>query len=183
MPFALIALSVCSFAIGTTEFVITGLLPQIAGDFHVTIATAGLLISGYALGVVVGAPLVTAGIARLPRKGVLLGLLVLFVVGNLLSAAAPGCGVLLAGRVVAALCHGASLGVASVVAADLVGPDRQARAIAGMLAGLTVANVVGVPLGTLVGQYFGGVRRSWPPPVSGCWACWASIRSCRARPW
>jgi DHA1 family inner membrane transport protein len=155
MPFALVALSVCSFAIGTTEFVITGLLPQIAGDFHVTIATAGLLISGYALGVVVGAPLVTAGITRLPRKGVLLGLLVLFVAGNLLSAASPGYGVLLAGRVVAALCHGAFLGVASVVAAKLAAPERQARAIAGMLAGLTVTNVVGVPLGTFVGQQFG----------------------------
>src|ERR1700753_2437975 len=155
MPLALIALSICSFAIGTTEFVITGLLPEIAADFHVGIATAGLLVSGYALGVVVGAPLVTAGIARLPRKGVLLGLLVLFVAGNLMSAGAPGYGVLLAGRVVAALCHGAFLGVASVVAANLVAKERQARAIAGMLTGLTVANVVGVPMGTFIGQHFG----------------------------
>jgi DHA1 family inner membrane transport protein len=155
MPLALIALSICSFAIGTTEFVITGLLPEIATDFHVGIATAGLLVSGYALGVVIGAPLVTAGIARLPRKGVLLGLLVLFVVGNLMSAVAPGYGILLAGRVVAALCHGAFLGVASVVAANLVAKERQARAIAGMLAGLTIANVVGVPMGTFIGQHFG----------------------------
>jgi DHA1 family inner membrane transport protein len=155
MPLALIALSICSFAIGTTEFVITGLLPEIAADFHVGIATAGLLVSGYALGVVVGAPLVTAGIARLPRKGVLLGLLVLFVVGNLMSAAAPDYAVLLAGRVVAALCHGAFLGVASVVAANLVAKERQARAIAGMLTGLTVANVVGVPMGTFIGQHLG----------------------------
>jgi DHA1 family inner membrane transport protein len=155
MPFALVALSVCSFAIGTTEFVITGLLPQIAGDFHVTVATAGLLVSGYALGVVIGAPLVTAGIARSPRKGVLLGLLVLFVAGNLISAVAPTYALLLTGRVVAALCHGAFIGVASVVAAGLVTPDRQARAIAGMLTGLTVANVVGVPMGTFLGQHFG----------------------------
>lgn len=155
MPLALIALSVCSFAIGTTEFVITGLLPQIAADCHVSIATAGLLVSGYALGVVVGAPLVTAAIAALPRKSVLLGLLVLFVVGNLMSGVAPGYALLLTGRIVAALCHGAFLGVASVVAANLVGPERQARAIAGMLTGLTVANVVGVPMGTFLGQQFG----------------------------
>ncbi|HEX5119068.1 MAG TPA: MFS transporter [Pseudonocardiaceae bacterium] len=154
MPLALVALAVCSFAIGTTEFVITGLLPDIAGDFSVTIATAGLLVSGYALGVVVGAPLVTAGIARLPRKGVLLGLLVLFVAGNGLSAAARSYSVLLTGRVVAALCHGAFLGVASVVAAGLVGPERRARAIAAMLSGLTIANVAGVPMGTFLGQHF-----------------------------
>jgi MFS transporter, DHA1 family, inner membrane transport protein len=155
MPLALAALAVCSFAIGTTEFVITGLLPDIAADLSVSIATAGLLVSGYALGVVVGAPLVTAGIARLPRKGVLLGLLVLFVAGNGLSAAAPGYAVLLTGRVVAALCHGAFLGVASVVAAGLVAPGRRARAIAAMLSGLTIANVAGVPMGTLLGQRFG----------------------------
>ncbi|HKN97260.1 MAG TPA: MFS transporter [Pseudonocardiaceae bacterium] len=155
MPIALVALAVCSFAIGTTEFVITGLLPQIAGDFAVSIATAGLLVSGYALGVVVGAPLVTAGIARLPRKGVLLALLVLFVAGNSLSAAAPTYAILLAGRVVAALCHGAFFGVASVVAAGLVGSNRRARAVAAMLSGLTIANVVGVPMGTFLGQHFG----------------------------
>jgi DHA1 family inner membrane transport protein len=103
----------------------------------------------------VGAPLVTAAIARLPRKGVLLGLLVLFVAGNGLSAAAPSYTVLLTGRVVAALCHGAFLGVASVVAAGLVGPERRARAIAAMLSGLTIANVAGVPLGTFLGQRFG----------------------------
>ncbi len=152
---ALVALAISSFAIGTTEFVITGLLPEIAADFHVTIATAGLLVSGYALGVVVGAPLVTAAAARLPRKAVLLGLLVLFVAGNALSAIAPTYAVMLAGRVVAALCHGAFLGVASIVAAGLVAPERQARAIAGMLTGLTVANVVGVPAGTFIGQHFG----------------------------
>lgn len=152
---ALVALAVSSFAIGTTEFVITGLLPEIASDFRVTIATAGLLVSGYAMGVVIGAPLVTAAVARLRRKGVLLGLLVLFVAGNALSAVAPDYLVMLAGRVVAALCHGAFLGVASIVAAGLVAPERQARAIAGMLTGLTVANVVGVPAGTFVGQHFG----------------------------
>jgi MFS transporter, DHA1 family, inner membrane transport protein len=152
---ALLALAVSSFAIGTTEFVITGLLPEIAVDFRVGIPTAGLLVSGYALGVVVGAPAVTAAVVRLPRKPVLSGLLVLFVAGNLMSAFAPGFAMLLAGRVVAALCHGAFLGVGSVVAAELVTPDRKARAIAGMLTGLTVANVAGVPLGTLLGQQFG----------------------------
>lgn len=154
-PLALIALAISTFAIGTTEFVITGLLPEIATDFHVTIATAGLLVSGYALGVVIGAPLITAAIARRPRKAALLALLILFITGNAISAIAPTYLVMLAGRVIAALCHGAFIGVASVVAAGLVAPERQARAIAAMLTGLTVSNVVGVPLGTFVGQHFG----------------------------
>lgn len=152
---ALLALSLCAFVIGSTEFVVPGLLPEIAAGVHVNITTAGLLVSGYALGVALGAPLVTALVVSWPRKPVLLGLLVLSVAGNLITAAAGGYGVLLAGRVVASLCHGAFFGVASVVAAELVAPEQRARAIAAMFMGITVANLIGVPLGAFVGQHFG----------------------------
>src|ERR1700754_1581130 len=111
MPPALLALATGAFGIGTTEFVIAGLLPDVAGDFGVSIPTAGLLISGYALGVAVGAPLVTAATTRLPRKAVLLGLMAVFIAGNLLSALAPSYGVLMAGRIVSSLSHGAFFGV------------------------------------------------------------------------
>jgi MFS transporter, DHA1 family, inner membrane transport protein len=164
---ALVALAISAFAIGTTEFVITGLLPEVAAGFGVSIPAAGLVVSGYALGVVVGAPLVTAAVARLPRKRVLLGLLVLFVTGNVLSAVAGSYAVMVTGRVVAALCHGAFFGVGSVVAASLVPPDRKARAIAGMFTGLTVATVVGVPTGTLLGQHFGWRSTFWAVAALG----------------
>ncbi|MHB9860348.1 MFS transporter [Streptomyces sp. YIM S03343] len=155
MPLALLALAVGAFGIGTTEFVITGLLPAVAGDFGVSIPTAGLLVTGYALGVVAGAPLMTVLGTKTSRKRMLMLLMGLFTVGNLLSAIAPSFSVMLAGRVVASLAHGAFFGIGSVVAADLVAPDRKAGAIATMFTGLTVANVVGVPLGTLVGQHVG----------------------------
>ncbi|HEX4225053.1 MAG TPA: MFS transporter [Pseudonocardiaceae bacterium] len=138
-----------------TEFIIAGLLPQVASDFAVSIPTAGLLISGYALAVALGALLLTAAVTRLPRKTVLLGLMVLFILGNLISALAPNFGVMMIGRVVAALCHGAFFGIGSVVAADLVAPEKRAGAISIMFTGLTTANVLGVPLGTLLGQHFG----------------------------
>ena len=152
---ALGALAAGAFAIGTTEFVIVGVLPEVGRSFHVTVAAAGLLVSGYALGVVIGAPLVTMAVVRLPRKKVLLGLLMLFVAGNLVCASAPGYPVMMAGRVIASLCHGAFFGVGSIVAAGLVAPARRARAIAAMFSGLTFASVAGVPLGTLLGQDFG----------------------------
>ncbi len=155
MPLALLALAIGAFGIGTTEFVITGLLPEVAGQFHVSIPTAGFLITGYALGVVVGAPLLTVLGNRVPRKTMLMLLMVVFVAGNTLSALAPSFGVLVAGRVLASLAHGAFFGIGSVVAAGLVAPDRKAGAIALMFTGLTVANVVGVPLGTMIGQHFG----------------------------
>lgn len=161
MPLALLALALGAFGIGTTEFVIVGLLPQIAGDFSVSIPSAGLLITGYALGVVVGAPLMTAAGARLPRKTMLAVLMGVFIVGNLICALAPSYGVLMAGRLVAALTHGAFFGIGSVVAAQLVAPERKARAIALMFTGLTVANVAGVPVGTLVGQHFGWRATFW----------------------
>ncbi|MFF2777532.1 MFS transporter [Streptomyces sp. NPDC058052] len=155
MPLALLALAVGAFGIGTTEFVIMGLLPEIAADYGVTIPTAGLLVTGYALGVVLGAPLLTVLGGRVSRKRMLMVLMGLFVAGNVLSALAPSFGVMLAGRIVASLAHGSFFGIGSVVAADLVAPDKKARAIATMFTGLTVANIVGVPLGTFIGQAVG----------------------------
>ncbi|MFF0559685.1 MFS transporter [Streptomyces sp. NPDC004266] len=155
MPLALLALAVGAFGIGTTEFVIMGLLPQIAADYGVTIPTAGLLVTGYALGVVIGAPLLTAFGTKVSRKRMLMLLMGLFVLGNLLSALAPNFGVMLTGRVVASLAHGSFFGIGSVVAAELVAPEKKAGAIATMFTGLTVANIVGVPLGTFIGQAVG----------------------------
>ncbi|GAA2091302.1 MFS transporter [Kitasatospora saccharophila] len=155
MPLALLALAIGAFGIGTTEFVIMGLLPEVAADFGVGIPTAGLLVTGYAVGVVVGAPLMTVLGTRISRKRMLMLLMVLFTAGNLLSALAPGFGAMLAGRIVASLAHGAFFGIGSVVAAELVAPEKKAGAIATMFTGLTVANIVGVPLGTFVGQQVG----------------------------
>ncbi|WP_331745254.1 MFS transporter [Kitasatospora sp. NBC_01300] len=155
MPLALLALAIGAFGIGTTEFVVMGLLPEIAGDYGVSIPSAGLLVTGYAIGVVIGAPLMTVLGTRIGRKTMLMILMGLFVAGNLLSAVAPTMGVMLAGRIVASLAHGAFFGIGSVVAADLVAPDRKAGAIAMMFTGLTVANIVGVPLGTFIGQAVG----------------------------
>ncbi|WP_406094733.1 MFS transporter [Streptomyces sp. NBC_01013] len=155
MPLALLALAIGAFGIGTTEFVIMGLLPEVAADFQVSIPTAGFLVTGYALGVVIGAPLMTLLGTRVSRKRMLMILMALFVVGNVVSATAPVFGVMLAGRVIASLAHGAFFGIGSVVAADLVAPHKKAGAIAMMFTGLTVANVVGVPLGTYIGQSVG----------------------------
>ncbi|MER7582484.1 MFS transporter [Kitasatospora sp. NPDC097691] len=155
MPLALLALAIGAFGIGTTEFVIMGLLPRIADDYGVSIPHAGLLVTGYALGVLVGAPLMTALGTRISRKTMLMLLMGLFTVGNLLSAFAPTFPLMLAGRIVTSLAHGAFFGIGSVVAADLVAPERKAGAIATMFTGLTVANVVGVPLGTFIGQAVG----------------------------
>ena len=161
MPAGLIALALGGFGIGLTEFVIAGLLPEVAADFHVDAAAAGWLISGYALAVAVGAIGLTAAVTRLPRKTVLLGLMVLFIIGNAISALATDYPAMLVGRVVAALCHGAFFGIGSVVAAGMVEPDRKARAIAIMFTGLTAANVLGVPFGTLLGQQFGWRSTFW----------------------
>ncbi|MEV6330137.1 MFS transporter [Streptomyces sp. NPDC051909] len=155
MPLALLALAVGAFGVGTTEFVVMGLLPEIAGDYGVSIPTAGLLVTGYALGVVLGAPLLTVLGNKVSRKRMLMVLMGLFVVGNLLSAFAPSFGMMLTGRVVASLAHGSFFGIGSVVAAGLVAPEKKAGAIATMFTGLTVANIVGVPLGTSIGQAVG----------------------------
>lgn len=161
MPLGLLALAVGAFGIGLTEFVIMGLLPEVATDFGVTEAVAGWLISGYALAVVAGALVLTAAATRLPRKPVLLALLVLFIVGNALTAAASTYEIAMVGRIVAALCHGAFFGIGSVVAAGLMPPEKKAGAIALMFTGLTAANVLGVPFGTFLGQQFGWRATFW----------------------
>lgn len=155
MPMALLALAVAAFGIGTTEFVMMGLLPSVADDLGTSVPTAGYLVSAYAIGVVIGAPLLTAAGVRMPRRRMLIWLMALFTVGNLASALAPGFGTLLAGRVLAGLPHGAFFGVGAVVAARLVAPERRARAVATMFLGLTVANIFGVPAGTALGQQLG----------------------------
>jgi len=161
MPVALWALAIGGFGIGLTEFVILGLLPEVAADLGVTETVAGYLVSGYALSVAVGAIGLTLALSRADRKRALLGLMVLFVAGNLLSALAPTYEAMLLGRVVAALCHGAFFGIGAVVAADLVPPRQRAGAISIMFAGLTVANVLGVPFGTFLGQAAGWRATFW----------------------
>ncbi len=152
---ALFALAVGAFAIGTTEFATMGLLPQIAAGVDVDIPTAGHLISAYALGVVVGAPLIAALAARMPRKHLLIVLMAVFAAGNLASALAGGYPSLLLARFVAGLPHGAYFGVAAVVAAALVAPNRRAQAVSLVMVGLTVSNIVGVPAATWLGQTLG----------------------------
>lgn len=152
MPVALLALAIGAFGVGATEFAIMGVLPAVAHSMHVSIPQAGYLISGYALGVVVGAPLLTAASGRFTRKHLLLAMMALFTVGNLAAAAAPGYGFLLVARVLTALPHGAFFGVASVVAAGLVEERRSAQAISLMFTGLTVANIVGVPAAAALGN-------------------------------
>jgi len=152
---SLLALALGGFGIGTTEFATMGVLPDIAGDLDTSIPTTGHAITAYALGVVGGAPLFAVLGARVPRKGMLLALMAAIGLGNLLSALAPSFGLLVLARFVSGLPHGAFLGIAAVVAAALVLPSRRARAVATTMAGLTVANVVGVPLAKLLGQALG----------------------------
>jgi len=167
MPLGLIALAIGGFGIGLTEFVILGLLPEVAADFAVSEAAAGWFITGYALAVAVGALALTAAVTRLPRKQVLIGLLVLFIVGNALSALAETYTLMLVGRIVAALCHGAFFGIGAVVAGNMVAPNKKAGAIAIMFTGLTLANVLGVPFGTLLGQSLGWRSTFWAITIIG----------------
>ncbi|MFL9811888.1 MFS transporter [Stutzerimonas sp. VN223-3] len=155
MPIALLALTLSAFAIGTTEFVIVGLIPTIAGDLGVSLPSAGLLVSLYALGVAVGAPLLTALTGKVPRKLLLLSLMVLFTAGNLLAWQAPGYESLILARIVTGLAHGVFFSIGSTIATSLVSKEKAASAIAIMFTGLTVALVTGVPLGTFIGQQFG----------------------------
>ncbi|WP_145563572.1 MFS transporter [Yersinia aldovae] len=161
MPLAIIALTIATFGIGTSEFVIMGLLPEVASDLSVSIPKTGMLVSVYAMGVVIGAPLLAIATARIPRKSTLLGLIVLFILGNILCALAETYNLLMMARIIAALCHGTFFGLASVVATDLVQPNRRARAIALVFMGVTLANVLGVPLGTAIGQAFGWRAAFW----------------------
>lgn len=167
MPLPLLILALSSFAIGTTEFVIMGLLPDVAGDLGVSIPSAGWLVTGYALGVAIGAPFMALATARLPRKAALVVLMGIFIVGNLLCAIASDYNVLMFARVVTALSHGAFFGIGSVVAAGLVAPNKRASAVALMFTGLTLANVLGVPLGTALGQAAGWRSTFWVVTLIG----------------
>ncbi|MCD2518644.1 MFS transporter [Massilia sp. G4R7] len=155
MPLALWALTLSAFAIGTTEFVIVGLIPTIAASLGVSVPSAGLLVSLYALGVAVGAPVLTALTGRVPRKRLLIGLMMLFTLGNLVAWMAPGYAALMAARVLTGLAHGVFFSIGSTIATSLVPKEKAASAIALMFTGLTVALVTGVPLGTFIGQHFG----------------------------
>ncbi len=167
MPIALLALTVGAFGIGTTEFVLMGLLQQVADDLHVSIAAAGLLISGYAVGVAIGAPVLTLASRRLPRKTVLLALMAIFTLGNLACALAPSYGWLMVARVVTALAHGTFFGVGAVVATGLVAPERRASAIAIMFTGLTAATILGVPAGAWLGLHHGWRASFWAVTAIG----------------
>jgi len=151
----ILALALACFAIGTTEFVIVGILPEVASDLEVSLSQAGLLVTGYAMGVALGGPLVVQLTARWPGKSVLLALLGVFIGGNALSALSPDYASLMTGRLVASLTHGSFFGIGAVIASDIAGPSRRGAAIALMFSGLTLATVLGVPLGTLIGQAAG----------------------------
>tara|TARA_R110001583_G_scaffold43424_3_gene138086 strand:- start:1787 stop:2980 length:1194 start_codon:yes stop_codon:yes gene_type:complete len=155
MPLALWALTLSAFAIGTTEFVIVGLIPTIANDLSVSIPSAGLLVSLYALGVAIGAPVLTALTGKLNRKWLLIGLMSLFILGNILAWTAPGYNSLIVARILTGLAHGVFFSIGSTIATRLVPKEKEASAIALMFTGLTVALVTGVPLGTWIGQHFG----------------------------
>src|SRR5918994_535198 len=161
MPLALYALTAGAFGIGVTEFVIMGLLLEVSADLGVSISAAGLLISGYALGVVVGAPLLGAIAGRWSKKTLLTSLMVVFTIGNLACALAPDYWSLMAARVLTAFAHASFFGVGSVVATGLVPADKKASAIAIMFSGLAVANILGVPFGTRLGQAYGWRATFW----------------------
>ena len=152
---ALLALAVSAFAIGTTEFISVGLLPMISEDLAIPVTTAGLTVSLYAVGVMFGAPILTSLTSNMSRKTLLLWIMIVFLIGNSLSAGATSIGVLLTGRIIAALSHGVFMSIGSTIAADLVPENRRASAISIMFTGLTVATVTGVPFGTFIGQQFG----------------------------
>ena len=167
MPLALYALTAGAFGIGVTEFVIMGLLIDVGKDLGVSIPAAGLLISGYAFGVVLGAPLLGIATAGLPKKPLLLALMVVFTLGNAACALAPDYWTLMAARVVTAFAHATFFGVGSVVATSLVAADRKATAIAVMFTGLTAANILGVPFGTWLGQHYGWRSTFWAVTLIG----------------
>jgi MFS transporter, DHA1 family, inner membrane transport protein len=164
---AVLALTAGAFGIGTTEFIIMGLLLQVAADMHVSVPAAGLLISGYALGVFVGAPILTLATRRMPRKAVLLGLMAIFTVGNAACALAPNYALLMAARVLTSLAHGTFFGVGSVVATSLVADDKRASAIATMFIGLTMATLLGVPFGAWFGLMLGWRAAFWAVTLIG----------------
>lgn len=152
---SLLALAVSAFAIGTTEFISVGLLPLIAEDLQISLATAGLTVSIYALGVTIGAPVLTSLTSNMSRKSLLLWIMIIFIIGNSIAAVAPNISILLGARIISALSHGIFMSIGATIAADLVSKDKRASAISIMFTGLTVATVTGVPFGTFIGQQFG----------------------------
>lgn len=176
MSLPLLALTIASFGIGTTEFIIMGLLPDISASLHVSIPQAGLLVSAYAFGVAFGAPAVAVATARLPRKTALLALMGIFIAGNLGCAVAPSYALLILARVVTSFAHGAFFGIGSVTARDLAAPGRRTQAVAIMFAGLTLANVLGVPFGTALGQALGWRAPFWAVILIGVAAAGAIAR-------
>lgn len=154
-PISLLCLTIGAFAIGMTEFIIMGLLPNVATDLNVSIPQAGQLITGYALGVAVGAPILTVFTHKIPQKKLLVLLMCIFIIGNALSVIAPTYGLLISARILTAFAHGTFLGVGSIMATRLVAPERRAGAVSVVLAGLTIANIIGVPFGTFIGQQLG----------------------------
>ncbi|ASM20117.1 MULTISPECIES: MFS transporter [Serratia] len=175
MPLALLALTISAFAIGTTEFVIVGLIPTIAEQIGVTVPSAGLLVTIYALGVAIGAPVLTALTSRIPRKLLLVGLMVLFTLGNLLAWQSPSYESLVIARLLTGLAHGVFFSIGSTIATSLVAKEKAASAIAIMFGGLTVALVTGVPLGTFIGQQFGWRETFLAVSLIGAVATVASI--------
>lgn len=161
MTIALLALALAAFSIGTTEFVVAGLLPEVSAELGVTVPVAGLLMSGYALGVAVGGPIVSMLTSRFPRKPTILALMAVFVVGHVFCALAPTYGLLMLARLVVSFSHGSFFGLAAIVAVSLVPPERTSWALSLVFAGLSVANIVGVPLGTLIGHAFGWRMSFW----------------------
>ncbi|SHF43308.1 MFS transporter, DHA1 family, inner membrane transport protein [Seinonella peptonophila] len=166
-PLALYILTFSVFAIGTTEFIIMGLLPEISQDLHISIATAGTLVSGYALTIAFGGPIISVLTSSISKKTLLLLLMIIFILGNVVSALSETYWVLMLSRIITALCHGVFFGVSSVMAANMVSSDKQGSAIALVFAGVTIANVVGVPLGTFIGQLFGWQSAFWSIVILG----------------
>jgi multidrug resistance protein len=164
---AILALAISAFGIGTTEFVPVGLLASIAGDLNIRITLAGLLISGYAIGVAVGAPILTALTSRMSRKSLLISLMVIFIIGNVVAALSPSFELLLIARFITAFSHGVFFSIGATIAVQLISPEKKASAIALMFTGLTVATVTGVPLGTFIGQAFGWRATFWGVALLG----------------
>ncbi len=159
--FALLALAISAFGIGTTEFISVGLLPSISEDLHVSVTTAGLTVSLYALGAAVGAPVLTALTASMSRKTLLMWIMVIFIIGNGIAAVATSFTILIIARIVSAFAHGVFMSIGSTIAAAIVPENKRASAIAIMFTGLTVATITGVPIGTFIGQQFGWERHLW----------------------
>ena len=174
MPFAVYALAIAAFAVGTAEFVISGLLPLLSSDLGVSIPTAGLLVTAYAVGVAIGGPMLTVAAARFSQRAVLIGVMILFTFSQVLCAFAPDYGLLMAARVASSIGHGVFFGAGSVVVANLVKPERRGAAFSLFIGGITVANLLGLPGGLPSASSSAGAAPSLRSPSSGRWPPWCS---------